>query len=127
MLDRLAILSAPELKPTPVNVPEWNGTVYVRPLTGAERGALEAEALSDKSGHVTTLRQRLAVRCICDQDGKRLFDDKDAAALAAKSASALDRICAVISKVNALGDQGVTDAGESSTGDQSAGTGSVSP
>jgi hypothetical protein len=127
MLDRLAILSAPDLKPVPVNVPEWNGTVFVRPLTGAERGALEAEAVADKTGNVATLRQRLAVRCICDQDGKRLFDDKDGPALAAKSASALDRICAAISKLNALGDQGVTDAGESSTGEPSAGTGSVSP
>lgn len=127
MLDRAAILAAVDLKPVPVEVPEWGGVVYIRPLTGAERGTLEAEALANKAEHLATLRQRLAVRCLCDADGRRLFADSDAPALAAKSAAALDRVLAAITKANALGDEGVSSAGESSTGGQSAGSGSVSP
>jgi hypothetical protein len=127
VLSREAILGAQDLKPTPVDVPEWDGTVYVRQLTGAERGALEAEAMADRTNHVATLRQRMAVRCLCDADGKRLFTDADAPALAAKSAAALDRIFAAIAKASALGDEGVATAGESSTGVPSTGSGSGSP
>ena len=127
MLDAASILSAPDLKPTPVEVPEWGGVVYVRAMTGAERGPHEAESMTDKAGHVAGIRQRMAVRCLCDKDGKRLFRDDQAEDLGKKSSAALDRILAAITKANALGEEGVTEAGKSSTGDTSAGSGSDSP
>ena len=126
-LTREAILAAPDLKPIKVDVPEWGGFVHVRHLTGTERGALEAEAIADKKNHVATLRSRMAARCICDESGRRLFNDADIEALGKKSQVALDRVLAVINQANALGDEGVAAAGESSTGEPSAGSGSVSP
>lgn len=126
-LTREAILAAPDLKPTKVEVPEWGGFVHVRQMTGADRGALEAEAMGDKKNHIATLRSRMAARCICDEAGVRLFNDSDIEALGKKSQAALDRVLAEITKANGLGDEGVTAAGESSTGDPSAGSGSDSP
>jgi hypothetical protein len=126
-LTREAILAAPDLKPTKVEVPEWGGFVYVRQMTGAERGALEAEAIADKKNHVATLRSRMAARCICNEAGDRLFADADIEALGKKSQAGLDRVMAAIAQANALGDEGVTAAGESSTGGPSAGSGSASP
>jgi hypothetical protein len=126
-LTREAILAASDLKPTKVDVPEWGGFVHIRQMTGAERGALEAESMGDKKTHVATLRARMAARCICDETGNRLFSDADIEALGKKSQAALDRVLAAITQANGLGDEGVTAAGESSTGGQSAGSGPSSP
>lgn len=125
-LTREAILAATDLKPTRVEVPEWGGFLYVRHLTGTERGALEAEAIADKKNHIVTLRSRMAARCICDEAGNRLFNDSDIEAMGKKSQVALDRVLEAINQTNALGDEGVSAAGESSTGDPSAGSGSSS-
>lgn len=111
MLSRDLILSINDLKPEKLEIPEWGGFVYIRKMTGRERGEIEAYSRNGKD--LTDFRALLAVRCVCDETGKRIFTDADQAVIGQKSAEALDRILLAVTKVNALGEQGVKDAGES--------------
>jgi len=63
-LTRDAILAANDTKLVPVEIPEWGGTVYVRPMTGAERDSYDMEMVA--TGKPENLRGRMAVRTICD-------------------------------------------------------------
>jgi len=90
-----------------VAVPEWDGTVLVRGLTGAERDALESnivQANRDGSTTVDTrnLRARLVALCVVDEDGERIFSDEDVDALGRKSAAALDRVFSVAQRLSGL-------------------------
>lgn len=61
------------------------GHVFVREMTGAERDHFEASILKKvQNGNTTSyeqdfenLRAKLAVLCVCDQDGKRILKDTD--------------------------------------------------
>lgn len=94
-------------KLTPVEVPEWGGTVYVRVMSGAERDAFEDETFKINGKNVElnrkNARARLLVRCITDEGGERLFNDNgDADRLGAQPADVLDRVYAVAAKSNGL-------------------------
>lgn len=112
-LSRDAILGVTDLKPVRVEVPEWGGVVFVRPLSGAERDSLEAESVGAQgAARVVGIRGRLAARTICDESGGRLFKDEDAPALGAKNAAALDRIVEAATKLNGLAPAEVQALGE---------------
>ena len=89
---------------TPVEVPEWGGTVYVRVMSGTERDAYEDETfkLNGKAVELNrkNARARLLVRCIVDEGGARLFGEADADALGAQPADVVDRVYAVAQRVN---------------------------
>lgn len=112
MLTKDQILNADDLPREPVNVPEWGtgAVVYVRTMSGAERDAFEQSVLDAKRNGTTNLvniRARLAVKVLCDEQGKRLFDDQDAEALGRKSSMVLDRVFAVAQKLNGIGPKDV--------------------
>jgi hypothetical protein len=89
MLTREQILGAEDLRPTPVEVPEWWGTAYVRQMTAGERERWEKKI--EEKGAVD-IRALTAALTLCDESGRRLFTEADAAALNAKSSAALRRI-----------------------------------
>lgn len=105
LLNRKAILGADDLQTVKVTVPEWGGNdVWVRTMTAAERSDYELSLL-DVSGakpqrRLELMKCKLLVRCLCDESGKRLFKDGDAAALGAKSAKAVDRLTDVAGDLN---------------------------
>lgn len=118
------ILNAQDLKREAVVVPEWDGvTVYVRTLTGAERDAFESSIL-DAAGKVTrdNARAKLVGRCVVDEAGGRVFDEADIAALGRKSASALDRLFSVASRLNGLSNKDVEELEKNSGTGPSAGS-----
>lgn len=123
MLTRDAILGIKDLSPMKVHVTEWAMDVFVRPLTGSERDAFEAEIVSAGTKRMANMRGKLAARSLCDASGNRLFTDDDAEILGAKSAAALDRIITAIQQLNALGDKEVKQLGEVSTDTPSAASG----
>jgi hypothetical protein len=89
-LSKAAILAANDIKVSaPVPVPEWNGEVYIKTLLGTERDQFE-DAISDKKTRRT--QEMLLVMTLCDENGKRLFDDKDVEALAEKSSLVTARL-----------------------------------
>ncbi len=109
-LTRDSILDAQDLPSEAVDVPEWGGSVYVRVMTGVERDAFEASLMSaGGQTNVANVRARLAVLCVCDESGQRLFGDDDVEPLGRKSAAALDRIFTIAQRINHIGAQDIED------------------
>lgn len=103
-LTREQILGVVDLKPVEVQVPEWNSSVWIRPMTAAERAEWEGYISGDagKNGAVKQARERLAVLSICDSDGSRQFTNEDIDVLAKKNATALERVGMAAMRLNKL-------------------------
>ena len=113
LLSRDQILAAQDLSRELVEVPEWGGSIWVRALTGGERDDFEASCLSAKGKgaelNYRNMRAKLVVRTAVTEAGERVFADADVEALTQKSASALDRLFAVASRLSALSRTDVED------------------
>lgn len=106
VLNRAAILTGARLATERLYVPEWNGDVFVRELTGAERDSWEGSIL-DADGKprgdlMRNARARLAVLSLVDEQGTRLFGEVDAEALGKTSARALARVFEVAARLSGL-------------------------
>ena len=104
MLSRDQILGADDLRRERVEVPEWGGHVFVGMMTGTARDAFEASIVNDGKPDLSNMRAKLAVACMVDEAGRAIFGPGDVTALAAKSATALDRVVKVAQRLNRLGD-----------------------
>lgn len=108
ILGKSDILEAQDIKIELMDVPEWNGSIYVKTLTGAERDKLEASIMSfgndgrPRGMKLDNMRAMVAVLGICDEKGDAIFTMKDITALSAKSSSALDRVVAKIQSLAAM-------------------------
>lgn len=103
---RDTILQAQDIEQERVSVPEWGITVTIRGMTAGERDDFEASWFTDDAKpkrNLANVRARLAVRCMLDDEGKRIFSDQDAEALGRKSGRAMDRVYAVASRLSGLG------------------------
>lgn len=102
-LTKKDILTVDDLQVEEVNVPEWGGSVLVRGLTARERDQFEDTVVENPGKNASingdNIRSKLCVLCIVDEDGDRLFDDKDVAALGNKSAAALQRVFEVAQRL----------------------------
>jgi hypothetical protein len=115
ILDKTAIMEARDLELVEVDVPEWGGSVYLRPLTAKDRDYFEAEILaleqkkkSKKDGPVYDIfKARLVARALVDENGKRLFTDKEFGELSSKSAAALNRLFEECLRINQVTQQDV--------------------
>lgn len=108
-LSRDSVLAANDLPRERVDVPEWGSGayVYVRSLTGMERDSWETYCIEQRAAYKSDsgfpgLRSSLLVRCLVDDDGKRLFLDVDVETLGAKSGAVLDRLWSTAAKLNGL-------------------------
>lgn len=100
MLTKEIILAAEDLTRKALEVPEWGGAVYVRTMCGTERDEWEKSLADVKDS--ANVRARLAVRCLCDEQGNRLFADADAEALGKKSGKILCRVFDLAIELNRL-------------------------
>ena len=91
VLTRDEILTIIDLPITPVDVPEWGGQVFVRPLTAKEREVFESFFQKD-ADEFGSHRARLVAMAACDENGQNLFTMQDAVALSGKSGTAIGRI-----------------------------------
>lgn len=107
MLTRDQILSIDDVTGDllPVEVPEWGGTVLIRPMSGLARERFEAALTSDKPRH--DLRAMLAASVICDDKGRLLFLESDVKALSEKSNKPLHRLYEIGIKHSAIGKKSV--------------------
>lgn len=89
-----------------VPMPEWGGDVIVSEMSGMERDAWEKHVLRFKGtqGTITldNYRATLVVKCLVDEDGKRLFKDADAVKLGGLPASALSKLFNVAARLNGI-------------------------
>jgi hypothetical protein len=91
-LSRDDILGAPDAALVEVDVPEWGGAVYVRPLLASEGADL---------GDEINAARLLVLSCV-DKKGAKLFTDDDLEALGAKSLAATNRVMAAVLSANGM-------------------------
>lgn len=108
---REQILAAHDLKREEVEVPEWGTTLWVRGMTSQERDEYESEIVQQRGRSTTynlkNLRARLLTRALVDEDGTRLFSDKDVVALGGKNAAVMDRLFAIARRMSGIGEKDV--------------------
>lgn len=127
-LSKNDILSIDDLVVEELEIPEWNGCVFLRALTGEERDAFEAESIigkgKNKEVNMKNLRARLIARCVVDPVDKKMpmFTKSDVEALGKKSSKALDRIYSKATEMNGLSDDDVERLAKNSPSDQSEGS-----
>jgi len=106
LLNKDQILAAEDLPFRDVDVPEWKGTIRVRTMTGGERDAFEASIYdTDKDGvklNRNDFRAKLLSKVIVDENGTRLFTDKEIEKLSGKSAKAIQRLFDVAQEINGI-------------------------
>lgn len=85
-----------------VEVPEWNGHVYLRTISGAERDAFEAESFRQDQPNYQNLRARYLALTLTNEQGNRLFTQKQVGELGKKAAPVLDRLFTKAAKINAM-------------------------
>lgn len=106
ILTKQQILAAQDVVKEQVKVPEWGGSVYVRSITAAERGQIEAAAARFKENKgkddsfARNFTVKFAAMAICDQKGERVFKDEDIAALAQKNSAVVSRIAEVAQRLS---------------------------
>lgn len=61
----------------PIEVPEWNVTIYHNPITVEERRRVLARGKDGLSPDSGLIHVRSLIRLARDKDGNRLFDDTD--------------------------------------------------
>ena len=127
-LTRDQILAVSDIQTEEVHVPEWDGTVLVRGLTGAERDEFETGIAEPRASgvrfHMKDIRARLCVMSIVDGAGHRMFTLADVEALTCKSASALDRVFTVARRLSGLSTADVEELAKNSESGPSAASGS---
>jgi hypothetical protein len=103
------ILNVNDIHVEELPVPEWGGVICVKTLTGSERDEIEGEIIQlgpngqPKSVKINKIRSLVAFYGICDETGKRLFNDKkNVDDLSRKSSSALDRVVKRIQELSAM-------------------------
>lgn len=93
------IARADDRKVTPVPVPEWDCTVYLRQLSVEERNALVAQIDTAEAGRLTVY---ILLHALCDEAGNPVFGPDDYAILAGKNARVVDRLGKEASALNMM-------------------------
>lgn len=94
------------------------GIVYVRGMTGKERDAWEGTLMrgrgQERRPDTRNARARLAVRCLVDTEGTRLFTDNDAERLGNIRADYLQKIFDAAQRMSGVTDEDIEELGKSS-------------
>lgn len=94
------IFAKDDLELERIDIPEWDGCVYVRVMTGIDRDLFDKRREDNQP-----FRAWLLSRCVTDETGKPLFnqtDGREMSQIGAKSGKAIDRIIAKLLELNAL-------------------------
>lgn len=97
-----AILAAEDFNYTDVECPEWGGSVRVRSLSGGQRSVI-TQRVQDKN--LDDMEELLVIMACVDEDGNRIFTNKDLAALKKKSAAVISRIAKKIMELSGIGNE----------------------
>jgi len=112
-LSKAAILAADDKKMVDFDVPEWGGAVKLRVMTGTERDRFEGEFVGGNK-NVDMVRAKLVAKCLCDEEGNRLFTEQEIPSLGEKSAAVLDRLFSECMKLNRFSKSDVEDLAKNS-------------
>jgi hypothetical protein len=101
-LTREEIFACPVGAPTPVDVPEWGGTVYVRMLMGDDGERVHQICKTADEG---TALATWCVMCVCDSEGVPLFQNDDLEVVRKCPLPALRRCAEVALRINCITDE----------------------
>lgn len=116
LLSRDQIDTADDRQWEDVPVPEWGGEVRIVGMSGTARNAYQQELVviggdgKPKSVNLDDQLAKLLAKCIVDEDGKRLYNDREVRALGAKNGAVLERLAKVAKRLSGLGENAVEDA-----------------
>ena len=100
----------------------WGKDLFIRRMSGRERDAYESSLVQVKgksrSVNLVNLRARLAVLCLVDEEGKRVFTDGDADELGLGDCVELDKIYTAAREHNGLDKEELDDAEKNSLSTQ---------
>jgi hypothetical protein len=103
LLKKIKAADKPTL--TPVEVPEWGLTVYLKQMTVGERDSFEQEMSQRvKGSQLDNPRSRFLVRVLCDEHGKPLCSVDEFAELASLGSKPMERLFEAAQKTNRMGD-----------------------
>lgn len=109
--DALLAAAAQPLPVERVEVPELDGHVFVRGMSGSERDAWERSLFIGRGKRRefdgTNVRARLAVKCLVDETGTRLFADSEAGALGKLRVDVLQRIFETAQRMSGVTDEDI--------------------
>lgn len=97
MLTRESIFANRPAALEPLEVPEWNGTVYIRAMTAAEFKVWQ-DAAKDLSGEAVAVS--LIIAAVADESGKPLFTAADVPALLEMPNAVIQRIYFAVEERN---------------------------
>lgn len=133
LIGRQQILDVVDLKTEDVDVPEWGGTVRLRELSSKQRSLIEATTIGAKGQSLEirieafkVLREKTVVSALIDQDGKRLFEDKEFAQLGLKSGQVIERLFQKVQELSGMTPAAAKDAEGNSAGTPTDSSGSDS-
>ncbi len=113
-LSKNQIIAAKDSQPIEVEVPEWGGSILLRPMTGTARNDYEFWAASEHSKNGQSdfrgIRERLIIAHAVDDQGESLFSLDDLEQLSAKNAEVIDRLHNECQKLSGLTAEAVDDA-----------------
>lgn len=118
LLSKDQILSAEDRKYETLPVPEWNGEVRLRSLSGRDRDKFETSMVKinkrgQREDNLDNLRARLVALCLVDEDDKVLFpNDYDVKQLGEKSVAALQKVFNKCQEMNGMTDEDVEELAE---------------
>lgn len=105
ILTKDSILKVTSLSREEVPFEEWGGkgaTVIVGEMTALDRVRMRDDMQAKGEQDVNAILGFLLVRCILDEDGRRVFDDADAEALSRQKTEPLMKLFEVAARLNGL-------------------------
>lgn len=125
-LDILGHSGLSSLPKEEVQIPEWNGSIWIRGLTAAERDLYESQVfiVDTNKGKTTGRMNRLNIRArmirytACDQDGDALFNDGDIPRIGELPAVIIDRLFDVAQRLSGMSKEDVEELEGNSASDQ---------
>jgi len=132
LLTKDQILKSDRKKSVDVDVKEWGGTVRLQELSASDRDLWENESFvlnAEGTGakfNPKHARARLVVRCLVDDQGRRMFSDDEVAAIGSLSASTIQKLFNAARKLNAISDGDIKELEGNSGAGPSAGGSSTS-
>lgn len=111
-----------------VDVPEWNGEVFLRSITASERGQIEAAAASFReskgkdASFARTFTVKIVAMSLCDENGARLFSDDEVAHLGQKNARVIARLAERAQHLSGFSKEDLDELEKNSSGAQPEGS-----
>lgn len=92
-----------DLKIEKMHIPEWKCDVWVRQLSALEQDDIESKRHNkDGTPVILNLRARYVTMCLVDEDGNKIFTEKDIHILSKKAGSVINRLIDKCSELNRL-------------------------